>query len=105
MIKADIVRQISDRLQLNDRSALALVDATIESLKEVINRDGRLELRDFGVFTVKTRKPRVGRNPRNLVEYPIPGRRVVTFRMGRELKIASLKSKSLAASESGPKAE
>jgi nucleoid DNA-binding protein len=86
MIKADIVREISEKMDLKDRSALALVDATLESLKEVINRDGRLELRDFGVFTVKTRKARTGRNPRNLVPYPIPGRRVVTFRMGRELK-------------------
>jgi nucleoid DNA-binding protein len=88
MIKADIVRQISENLNLKDRNALTLVDATLESIKEVINRDGRLELRDFGVFTIKTRKARTGRNPRNLVEYPIPGRRVVTFRMGRELKKA-----------------
>jgi nucleoid DNA-binding protein len=96
MIKADIVREISEKFSIKDRNALALVDATLESLKEVIHRDGRLELRDFGVFTVKTRKARTGRNPRNLVEYPIPGRRVVTFRMGREFKKASVRDEGTA---------
>ena len=89
MVKADIVKQIARNLALKDKEALAVVDGILESLKDVICEHQRLEIRDFGVFQIKTRKHRVGRNPRDKVEYPIPARRVVTFRIGKELKLLS----------------
>lgn len=90
MIKADIVRRVAKSLNLKDKEALKVVDAMLESLKQVIVEHGRLEIRDFGVFQVKARKPRVGRNPKNKVEYPIPPRKVVTFKPGKELKARSV---------------
>ncbi|MBN1866729.1 integration host factor subunit beta [Candidatus Sumerlaeota bacterium] len=87
MIKADIVKQMASTLSVRDKEALEVVDGILDSLKEVICEHRRLEIRDFGVFQVKTRKERVGRNPRDKVEYPIPSRQVVTFRIGKELKI------------------
>jgi nucleoid DNA-binding protein len=86
MIKVDVVKQIAKKLDLKERDALEIVDTILESLKEVIVRDGRLEVRDFGVFQIKERKGRVGRNPKNKVEYPIPPHRVVTFKSGKEIK-------------------
>ena len=86
MIKIDIVKRVAEHLKIKDSEALVVVDAVIESIKEAICEDGRLEIRDFGVFQTKIRKPRVGRNPRNRREYPIPPRRVVTFKLGKELK-------------------
>ncbi|MCB2155634.1 integration host factor subunit beta [bacterium] len=91
MIKADIVKRISDGLsndqqQIKDKEALIIVDQIIESVKEVIIRDERLEIRDFGVFQVKQRKARMGRNPKNKKSYPIPSHRVVTFKPGKEIK-------------------
>jgi nucleoid DNA-binding protein len=86
MVKADIVRRITESLSMKDKDALFVVDSIVESLKEVIERDQRLEIRDFGVFQVKTRKPRIGRNPKNKVSYPIPPHRVVTFKPGKDLK-------------------
>lgn len=90
MIKIDIVKRVAQHLKLKDAEALAVVDAIIEGMKETICQDGRLEIRDFGVFQTKMRKPRVGRNPRDRKEYPIPPRRVVTFKLGKELKDFSL---------------
>ncbi len=72
MIKADIVKQIAKKHKLKNKEILAAVDAILESLKETIVENGRLEIRDFGVFEVKQRKGRTGRNPRNNEEYPIP---------------------------------
>lgn len=95
MIKIDIVKRIAQHLKLKDAEALAVVDAILESVKESICEHGRLEIRDFGVFQTKVRKPRVGRNPRNRKEYPIPARRVVTFKFGKELK-------DFAVEQSGP---
>ena len=91
MIKADIVKRMADDMsgtnqQLKDKDALAVVDAIIDAMKEVIIRDGRLEIRDFGVFQIKTRKARVGRNPKNKKPYPIPEQSVVTFKPGKEIK-------------------
>lgn len=89
MIKADIVRRVAEHLKLKDKEALVIVDAALEAIKETVAEHGRLEIRDFGVFQVKQRKERVGRNPKDKKEYPIPPRRVVTFKMGKELKLNS----------------
>jgi len=86
MIKADIVRQLARHMNLKDKDALAVIDRVLESMRDVIATSGRLEIRDFGVFQIKARKPRVGRNPKDKKEYPIPPRSVVTFKPGRELK-------------------
>jgi integration host factor subunit beta len=91
MIKADIVRRIGERLNLKDKEALAIVDATLEAMKKIVADSGRLEIRDFGVFQTKQRKERLGRNPKDKREYPIPSRRVVTFKMGKELKLSGVR--------------
>ena len=91
MIKADIVKRIADGLsdenqQIKDKDALMIVDQIVESMKDIIIENERLEIRDFGVFTVKQRKARVGRNPKNKKTYPIPAHKVVTFKPGKEIK-------------------
>lgn len=97
MIKIDIVKCIAEQLKLKDKDALQIVDAIIDSMKEVICEHGRLEVRDFGVFQVKSRKERIGRNPRNKDEYPIPPRKVVTFKLGKELKESAQATKKRSA--------
>lgn len=88
MIKAEIVKKTAERLKMRDKEALVVIDAIIDSIKNVVAEQGRLEIRDFGVFQTKTRKERIGRNPKDKKEYPIPARRVVTFKMGREMKLS-----------------
>ena len=61
MIKADIVKKVAEGLNKKDREALVIVDTIIDSVKDVICQHGRLEIRDFGVFQIKQRKPRIGR--------------------------------------------
>ena len=89
MIKADIVKQVARELGTKDKEALVVVDTILESLRDVICQYGRVEIRDFGVFQIKTRKERVGRNPRDKTEYPIPARKVVTFRVGKDMRAHS----------------
>ena len=91
MIKANIVKRVAEELSnetnaIKDKEALEIVDRIIDSFKDIIVDHQRLEIRDFGVFQVKERKARVGRNPKNRVEYPIPSHRVVTFKPGKEIK-------------------
>ena len=87
MIKADIVKAVAAELKMNDRDALGIVDHMIEALKLVIKEHSRLEIRDFGVFQIKQRKARIGRNPRNKKEYPISPHKVVTFKPGKNVKL------------------
>jgi nucleoid DNA-binding protein len=90
MIKNDIAKKIAEKLKIKDRDAVLIVDEICDCIRTIVAEKERLEIRDFGVFQAKTRKPRVGRNPKNKVEYPIPPRRVVTFKMGKEFKKSSL---------------
>lgn len=86
MIKIDIVKQLAKEFNLKDKDAHIIVDLIMESLKETILEYKRLEVRDFGVFLIKQRKARIGRNPKDKKEYPIPSRKVVVFKSGKEIK-------------------
>jgi len=86
MIKIDLVRELAQRLKIKDKEALVIIDNLIDTIKENIVKYGRLEIRDFGVFEIKTRKERIGRNPKNKKEYPIPAHKAVTFKPGKEIK-------------------
>lgn len=86
MVKADIVKRLASSLYMKDKDALFVVDSIIDSMKDIIKKHERLEIRDFGVFQVKVRKRRIGRNPKNKVPYPIPPHSVVTFKAGKDLK-------------------
>jgi nucleoid DNA-binding protein len=89
MIKDDIVKRVSETLSIKAKDALPVVDEVFECMKDIIVEEGRLEIRDFGVFQTKRRKARVGRNPRDKVEYPIPQRKVVTFKAGKVIKASA----------------
>jgi integration host factor subunit beta len=103
MIKIDIVKRVADQLKLKDREALTVVDTMIDAIKTIIDEHGRIEIRNFGVFQVKQRKPRIGRNPRNKKEYPILPRKVVTFKLGKELKDFSVHPEEPAAGNGSSK--
>ncbi len=85
MTKRQIVDAVSVRLGLNRGQAQAAFELILEQICSVICRDGRIELRNFGVFEVKVRAPRKARNPRTNVPVDVPARRVVTFQPGKRL--------------------
>ena len=87
MKKADIVKEIAKELRLPTDDALHVTNHIIESIKLVVSEHGRLEIRDFGVFKVKERKARIGRNPRDGLEYPIPPHKSVVFKPGKNVKV------------------
>lgn len=86
MKKIHFVRDVAQKLIVKDKEALVIVDKLIDSIRETIIEHGRLEIRDFGVFQIKPRKQRIGRNPKDKKEYPIPTHHAVTFKAGKDLK-------------------
>ena len=68
-----------------DESA-QLVDAVLEIVAQTLERGETVKLSSFGIFSVRGKTERVGRNPRTGVEAPITARRVVVFRASRKMK-------------------
>ncbi len=83
MTKADIVNQIAVRTGVQHQQVQAVVQLTFDHIVEALARDGRIELRDFGVFETRTTTPRTARNPLTGVKVRVPARRRVKFKAGR----------------------
>jgi nucleoid DNA-binding protein len=86
MTKKEIVRSISDELGLPQQQVKQIVQKLFSELIETLAEDGRIELRNFGVFEVKLRAARSARNPKTGEQMPIPARSVVTFKPGKEME-------------------
>ena len=86
MTKKEIVRQISDRADLTQLKVKEIVQWTFDAIIETLIKDGRIELRNFGVFEVKKRKARRARNPRTDEKVFVPEKNVVTFQPGKEME-------------------
>ena len=86
MIKQDIVHQVIERTGLPRTKAEAAVDTVFEGLKQALAAGERIELRGFGVFTVRPCKTGIGRNPRTGAEVAIPPGKAVRFKPGKELQ-------------------
>ncbi|HEU5350619.1 MAG TPA: HU family DNA-binding protein [Terracidiphilus sp.] len=85
MIKQDIVHNVIERTGLPRTKAEAAVDTVFEGLKEALAAGERIELRGFGVFSVRARKTGIGRNPRTGTEVSITPGKAVRFKPGKEL--------------------
>ena len=89
--KRDIALRIAKKNHLPQLLVLKIVQGAFDEIVEVLSEVGRLELRNFGVFLVKTRKPRQARNPKTGEKVMLPKRKVVTFKsstlMMRKIKL------------------
>ncbi len=86
MTKKDIVMKIAEETGLKQIDVKVVVQKTLDHITNSLVGGKTVELRNFGVFKVKTRKPRIGRNPKTGVTVSIPERKVVTFKSGMIMK-------------------
>lgn len=86
MTKKDIVRTISDEVGLTQQQTKKIVQRTFDSIIDTLVKEGRIELRNFGVFEVKPRAARRARNPRTGDEVIVPEKHVVTFKPGKYME-------------------
>ncbi|MGH9393611.1 MAG: HU family DNA-binding protein [Terriglobales bacterium] len=85
MIKLDIINAVINRTGLSKAQAEAAVEAVFGRMKAALEQGDRIELRGFGVFTVRPRKTGVGRNPRTGAEVSIAPGRSIRFRPGKDI--------------------
>ena len=92
MTKRDIVIKLSEDTGLIQQQVFAIVQGTLDCIATSLSRGKKVELRNFGVFEIKVRKARVGRNPHvPETDVPIPARAIVKFKAGKDLREAVLK--------------
>src|SRR5262249_40884896 len=92
MTKRDLVIRISNETGLVQQQVLDVIQKTLDYISDATTKGETVELRNFGVFEVKIRKARVGRNPNHPEkDVPIPERAVVKFKPGKEMREAVLK--------------
>jgi integration host factor subunit beta len=86
--KKEIVKQISERIGLTQLKTKEIVQQTFDAIVATLieEKPHRIELRNFGVFEVKLRKPRKARNPRTGEKVDVPAKAVVTFKPGKEME-------------------
>lgn len=87
MNKSDLIEMLTKRLpNLSARDVEIIVNTIFESMTDELKRGGRIEIRGFGSFEVRVRKPRLGRNPKTGSSVKVGERRVPFFKVGKELR-------------------
>jgi nucleoid DNA-binding protein len=84
--KKEIVKEIAEALDLTQLKTKEIVQKTFDAIVKTLVEDGRIELRNFGVFEVKKRAARKARNPRTGDKVFVPEKFVVTFKPGKEME-------------------
>jgi integration host factor subunit beta len=95
--KKEIANAIAEETQLPQTLVKEIIEQLFDGIIKTLETEGRIELRNFGVFEVKRRKPRKARNPRTGEEVMVPARLAVSFKQGREMEQRVAKVKKLKA--------
>lgn len=102
--KKEIVKSIADKTGLTQLQIKQIVQLTFDGIVETLLDEGRVELRNFGVFQVKSRKARKARNPRTGHQVHVPEKFVVSFKPGKEMEARVQELEDAAAAEAEAKA-
>ncbi|QEG23206.1 DNA-binding protein HU 1 [Mariniblastus fucicola] len=95
--KKEIAKEVAEALDIPQTLAREAVQKTLDSILDGLVSDGRIELRKFGVFEIKDRAAKKGRNPNTGEPIMLPAKKVVTFKSGTEMdeRVKRLSAKTL----------
>jgi integration host factor subunit beta len=86
MTKADLVEEVAQLGDLTRRDGEVIVDTIFESVIHALQSGDKIEIRGFGSFRIRQRKPRTGRNPKTGAKVDVPAKRVPYFKPSKELR-------------------
>lgn len=84
--KKEIVKTVSERHGLTTTQTAQLVQVFMNQIIDELSRGNRIEFREFGIFELKRRKPRIARNPKTGAQVHVPEKTVVSFKPGKVMK-------------------
>lgn len=88
MTKADIIENVYEKVGFSKKESAEIVEMVFETIKETLERGEKIKISGFGNFVIRSKKPRVGRNPQTGEEIEISARKVLTFKPSQVLKNA-----------------
>ena len=94
MIKSELIVRLAQKTNLSKSDAKKAVDTIFEEIIKALAEGNRVELRNFGILSLRTRKPRVGRNPKTGAKVQVIQKRVPFFKAGKAVKRALNKKSS-----------
>ncbi len=86
MNKRELIDEVSTKTGLTKRVSRETVDAVISAITDSLAREEKVTLVGFGVFQVRKRKAREGRNPQTGKAIQIPAKKVPKFKAGKNLR-------------------
>ncbi|SRR5713101_2625410 len=86
MTKADLIEEVSKMVELTRKDSEVVVDTIFDSIVHSLRSGDKIEVRGFGSFRTRQRKPRVGRNPKTGDRVDVPAKKIPFFKPSKELK-------------------
>ncbi len=84
--RTELIQEVARVLELSLNESATILDAIFNSLVRAIQAGDRIEIRGFGSFDTRQRKPRIGRNPKTGASVAVPSKRVPFFKPSKDLK-------------------
>ena len=86
MKKADLIARVSQAVGMTQQDSIIIVETIFDSMVKALHASEKIEIRGFGSFSTRQRKPRIGRNPKTGARVEVPAKTVAYFKPGIELK-------------------
>jgi integration host factor subunit beta len=86
MTKAELVARVAAKITLTKKQTEVIVDLFLNSITDALRRGDKVELRGFGSFRIRQRRPYEGRNPKTGDSVPVAAKRVPFFKAGKTLR-------------------
>jgi integration host factor subunit beta len=86
MTKADLIDEVSRLAELTRKDSEVIVETIFDSIVRSLRVGDKIEIRGFGSFRTRQRKPRVGRNPKTGDRVDVPAKKIPFFKPSKELK-------------------
>ena len=86
MTKADLIDEVSQLAELTRKDSEVIVETIFDSIVRSLRVGDKIEIRGFGSFRIRQRKPRTGRNPKTGAKVDVPAKRVPYFKPSKELR-------------------
>jgi integration host factor subunit beta len=87
MTKSSLIEKISEKVEgLSKKQTEVVIETIFESIKETLSKGGKVEIRGFGNFRLRSRNARKARNPKTGESVDVPPKKVPYFKVGKELR-------------------
>ena len=86
LTKKDLVNSIHMQIGFSKQISINLLEEFLDLIIQNLNSEKKIKISNFGTFSIRKKKPRIGRNPKTKEEKKISERNVVTFKPSKEFK-------------------